>query len=159
MSLIETDGKKRGKKTVEGSMYKPADFYKHCFPDEMIVVLKDMLPSISHRDIYKFGLLSSRELAYEFDGSVSGTQFFNIFEFIDRLNLALVKLGITFSLVHVDETTYSLTTHFVKKTKNSILKKDKSSKINSYGDITKVLESIMCIYLERKKFIDGATCY
>ena len=158
MSLVDRDGSKI-KKSKESATYNMPDIYKHKFSNLMIDALKDMLPSIAHRDITVFGTLSSRELAYDFKGSVSGTQFFNIFEFIDRLNLALVKLGITFSLVHIDDTMYSLTTHSVKKTKNNIMKKDKSTKTNIYVDMTRALEILMKLYIDRKKFVAGATCY
>ena len=158
MSLVDRDGSKI-KKSKESATYNMHDIYKHKFSNLMIDALKDMLPSIAHRDITVFGTLSSRELAYDFKGSVSGTQFFNIFEFIDRLNLALVKLGITFSLVHIDDTMYSLTTHSVKKTKNNIMKKDKSTKTNIYVDMTRALEILMKLYIDRKKFVAGATCY
>lgn len=153
MSLVERDVSKPAKK-----IKTDLGFYKYKFPEKTREVLKDLLPSVSDRVIIEFGVLSNRDIAYEMTNS-SCTNFFNIFEFLDRLNLALVKLGITFSLVHVDESTYSLTTHYVKKNKNSHLKKDKSTKMNVYVDITQALEKLMHIYLERKKFVAGATCY
>ena len=153
MSLVERNGSKPAKK-----IRMDLGFYKYKFPEKTREVLKDLLPSISDRVIIEFGVLNNRDIAYDVTNSAC-TNFFNIFEFLDRLNLALVKLGITFSLVYVDESTYSLTTHYVKKNKNSHLKKDKSTKMNIYVDLTQALEKLMILYIDRKNFVSGATCY
>lgn len=157
MSQIERDGSKSNKKSKTGF-----DFYKYKFPVEARDVLKELLPSIAHKNIVEFGALSNREIAYEMTDGAMVSHTFNIFEFLDRLNLAMIKLGITFSLVHYNsesEVNYVLTIHYVKKTYDKKFKKDKSTKIKEYTTIIEALDNLMNLYLERKKFIAGAQCY
>lgn len=124
--------------------------YKIVFTIDKQNVLKAMLPSISNNIIEQFGLLNDREIGYALKDQL-GILRFNAFEFIDRLNLAMLKLNITFNLVHYNLKStkpYLLTIQHIKKTNFGGFKKLKTPKEKLEVDMYEALNALMELYIQ-----------
>lgn len=124
--------------------------YKIVFTIDKQNVLKEMLPSISDNIIEQFGLLNDREIGYALKDQL-GILRFNAFEFIDRLNLAMLKLNITFNLVHYNLKStkpYLLTIQHIKKTNFGGFKKLKTPKEKLEVDMYEALNALMELYIQ-----------
>lgn len=122
--------------------------YKIIFTVDKQDVLKAMLPSITNNKVEQFGLLNDREIGYELNDQ-PGILRFNAFEFIDRLNLAMLKLNVTFSLVYYNLNNtipYLLTIQHIKKTNFGGFKKIKTSKEKLEVDMYGALNALMELY-------------
>ena len=122
--------------------------YKIIFTVDKQDVLKAILPSITNNKVEQFGLLNDREIGYELNDQ-PGILRFNAFEFIDRLNLAMLKLNVTFSLVHYNLKStipYLLTIQHIKKTNFGGFKKIKTSKEKLEVDMYGALNALMELY-------------
>lgn len=134
--------------------------YKLIFTEDKYPVLKAMMPSIAFNTVEQFGLLNDREIGYALKDQ-PGIFRFNAFEFIDRLNLVLLKMNVTFSLVNYNLKStkrYLLTIQHIKKTNFGGFKKLKTPKEKLEVDMYEALNTLMELYTQISEK-EGKKCF